>query len=78
MERPVSVARMPPGQPLDLPAQGLLVSSTARAVSQDRTRQSQHAADPSLRDLVSLAQIVSSGPLLVGAHHFFFNDPTHS
>ena len=71
VNHPVSVSRMPPRQALNLPDQGRLVGPVASTVSERRTRPAQDAADPPLRGSVPLAQVVSSGPLLVWAHHFF-------
>ena len=48
MNPPVAETGMSPSQPFDLSDQGLIASPSATAVSQDRTRPSHHAADPSL------------------------------
>src|SRR4051812_9871996 len=71
MDSPVAESRVSTRQSFDLLGQGRLLSRGCSAVSQGRPRPSHHAADPSLRRAVSLAQVTGRGALLVGGHHFF-------
>src|SRR5271170_2123759 len=72
MDPTVSVTRMSPRQSFDLPVQGRLVSPALPTVSQARTGSAHDAADPSLGNSIPFVQVIGGGPLLVGAHHFFF------
>ena len=58
-------------QSFDLLGQGRFLGWVCSALSQGRPRPAHHAADPSLRRTVVLAQVIGRGPLLVGSHHFF-------
>src|ERR1700677_2319397 len=73
MDHTVTIPRMSPRQPFDLPVQGRLVSPALATVSQARTGPVHDSADPPLGYPVFLVEVIGGGPLLVRAHHFFFS-----